>query len=157
MIIGTVIISLTVVALNGIISFDENEMQAFYILNRINLRKKLNDACQKIIFYNFKIKLMKKSIDFRDLNENRDYSLLNRNLKAQTQIKLFITKKMQEFSLSKDKDKFVDLEEKINDCVVHIQNNIETLNEFGRKIKSQNKNQIVLINNIQKTLKITRD
>jgi len=156
-IIGTVIISLTVVALNGIISFDENEMQAFDIVNRINLRNQLNHACQRIIYYNFKIKLMKNLCDMGVLNESNEYSILLRRLERQCQLKHLFTKKMQEFSINNDKEKFVNLQERVNDCIFNIQSNLDSLREFRRKIKSQNRNQLVLISNIQKTLKITRE
>jgi len=156
-ILGTVIISLTVVALNGIINFDENEIQAYEILKRVTYRKELNDACQKIIYYNFKIKEMKRSIDPKDLNESGQYAQFVRNLKKITTYKYFLSKKMKEFSLNRDKDKFVQLEENISKCIDEINANFEFLRDFRRKIKSQNKNQLILISNISTSLKISRD
>jgi potassium intermediate/small conductance calcium-activated channel subfamily N protein 2 len=156
-ILGTVIISLTIVALNGIISFDENEKDAYQILDKIYFRKDLNDVCQKIIYYNYRIKLIKNSFESNILNEKPEYSHSLKKLKKQSGIKVVLMKKINEFCQNKDKERFFYLEENINNCFVGIKKDLEALKVFKRKITSGNKNRILLTSNIQKTLSITRD
>jgi len=154
-VIGTLIMSLTVVALFGISSFNENEDRAFMILNRLNYRKELYDSCQKIIYIQFKLHSLRKSNDAIDIQTSSEYSHLCYELKKETYKKLEITKKLQS-DFNSDMDKVRELESQLSSNIKVIKDHTPFFQEIMINLKKQSLNQLKLLENLENTLKLTR-
>lgn len=154
---GTVITSLTVVALNKISSFDSEEERAYIVLKRLNFREKLNHSCQKIISTNFKLFQLKKSINRKDLMSSNLYSKLLYSLSNESYSLLSLKRLIEKDLFISDLDKFRDLDCLIRSNISDIQKNLMKMGEIKIRLKKQAVTQKILIDNIKSTLQITRD
>ncbi len=148
--------ALTFLALNRISSFNENEERAFIILNRTQYRKDSNHVCQRIIHLNYEIYKLKKSRNKKDILSNSKYSGLNHRLKIESWNKLEIIKNLQNDFIT-DNDKIKELENNIDKNIKDLKKDLSFFEEIPIKLKRQKINQVMLMENIENTLKLTRD
>lgn len=158
-ILGTLITSLTIVALNGITEFRHNEKRAFTILQRIEMRKSLHDACQKIIKYNFDLFKLRKLHNYHNktLLDMVVYNAIIRKLKKLGNTKLVLRRELSRESFARDEDKFFSLNNDVDDEIYIINLNLKLVEEYITKFKAQLKQQETLIRNIENTLLIFRN
>lgn len=154
--IGTLIISLTVVNLNYLSSFNDEEDRAYKILQHLNYRNELNDICQKIINLQFQLYSLKKSKGKKEIVSSSAYSKLNHLLKKESQKKLEIMRNLQD-TFIRDIDKFQDLNILLANNLNELRLNLESIGQIRAKLKKQKINQIQLLENIEYSLKITRN
>lgn len=154
--IGTLIISLTVVNLNYMSSFNEEEERAFKILEHLNYRNELNHVSQRVINTHFQLYLLKKSKDKKEITSSSLYSNLNYLLKKQSLRRLEILRNIQDTFVS-DVDKFQELNLILTHNLSDLRLNLASMAQIRSKLKKQRINQIKLLGNIENSLKITRD
>jgi hypothetical protein len=158
-VVGTLLTSLTIVALNGIVDFQNNEKQAFVLLHRFSLRKELHDTCQIIIKFNYFLFKLKKANNFqyKKLLDMIIYNKMIRILKDAASKKLFLLRELSRDNFSKDEDKFLDLKDRVDEEIMFINENFKLMDEYKLKLKFQLKQQSILISNTENSLKIFRN
>jgi hypothetical protein len=153
-VIGTLLISLTIVALNRISSFEENDMRAFTILRRFIIRKNLQDACQKIIKIHFRIYKLKKDFTPKELLQNTIHSSLKRQLQKESFNKLVLKRELNKDNFAKNEDKFEFLSNKVDDDVQIINEHFKVMENYKDKLIKQLKEQNKLVVNLEDSLRI---
>jgi hypothetical protein len=151
---GTLIISLTVVTLTQLSTFSENEQKSSDIINRLDDRQTLNDACQSIIYNAFKIKEIRDKKDKRTLEDENEFSRLMQNF-SDCQKKAFsLREEIKAFTFASDIDKIDEIAENLNTTLNRIYKNLTPLNSIKRKIKFQTQKMKKLQNNVAECLTI---
>ena len=154
--IGTLIISLTVVNLNYMSSFNEEEQRAFKILEHLNYRNELNHLSQRVINTHFQLYMMKKSMCKKEIISSNLYSRLKYILNQLSKKRLDIIRKLQD-NFASDVDKFQELETNLSQNLRDLRFNLSSMGQIKAKLKKQKIYQDRLLENIESSLKITRD
>ena len=153
--IGTLLISLIVVALSTTTSLDEEENKAYMILQRKKLRLLYTDCCQNIIRGTFKILQLKRSQTDSNLANSHAFAKLIYELKTQSHNKIVYKRQIDDMVINSDMDKLGTLESVFRENLTSINDNLSKFYETHLKIRKMKKNQKTLLNNIEDIIKIT--
>lgn len=158
-VLGTLLVSLTIVALNGVIEFNPNEKQAFIILHRTAMRRKLHDTCQAIIRNNYMLHKLREQYDYDNkiLLAKVEYMSIIRKLKVLGKKKLYLQRELSRDSFLITEEKFIALNDRIDEEIFHVNESFKLMKEYKLKLKLQLKQQKQLITNVENSLKIMRN
>ena len=158
-VLGTLLVSLTIVALNGIIEFDSNERQAFIILHRTAMRRKLHDTCHAIIIQNYRLYRMREQYNYDNkiLLSLVEYMARIRSIKKLGIKRLYLQRELGRDTFLITEEKFIALNERIDDEIFHVNESFKLINEYKVKLKLQLKQQKHLISNVENSLRIMRN
>jgi hypothetical protein len=156
-VIGTLLVSLTIVALNRLTSMENNEYQAFIILNRLSIRKKL----EKVFLNNLKVRLqiylLRKHKKIKALTQDKQYMKYIRELRSITEHKRELKRMLYKDSFANDEHKFLSLSDQIDDKITFINQNLKLIQAYKYKIRAQTNAQKKLTTNIDASLKLFRN
>jgi hypothetical protein len=156
-VIGTLLVSLTIVALNRMTSFENNELQAFIILNRLNVRRKLEKIYIKNLRTRLHIYLLRKQKKIKALTQDKEYMKYIRELRAITEEKRGLKRLLIKDTFSSEEHKFISLSDTIDLKINLIGENIKMIQAYRNKMKAQLNSQKKLMNNIDASLKLFRN
>lgn len=152
--IGTLLVSLIVVSLSSFISFDNEEEEAYMILNRKILRKKLNDSCQNIIRLNLKIHDVKKTYENKNDPPTQEHIGYIFELKTHTHNKFKYKREIDRMVINKELDKINLIDSKFKENSKIIKNCFSRINEIALRIKKMKRSQNVLLKNIEDCIRL---
>lgn len=156
-IIGTLLISLTIVALNRMTSFENNELQAYIILSRLKVRRVLEKVYLKNLKIRLHIYILRKQKKIKALTQDVEYMKLIRELRAITDEKRGLKRMLIKDSFSNEEHKFLSLSDQIEQKIDFIGNNIKMIRSYKNKLKAQLTSQKKLMDNIVSSLKLFRN
>lgn len=122
----------------------------------MNYRNELNHVSQRVINTHFQLFLLKKSMDKKDIVSSSMISGMNHILKKEGYKRLEIMRNIQDNFVS-DVDKFEELAVNMTQNLNDLRSNLASMGQIRSKLKKQRINQVKLLENIENTLKITRD
>jgi hypothetical protein len=154
--VGLCIISLTIVALNSITSLESNELKAYIILNRLRLRKKLNEVFKENLRIRLEVFLLRKRKKIKNLTNDMGYSKYLRDLRAITEKKRRLKRELYKDSFADEQEKFMGLSISIEEKINFVNENLELLKLYNSKIKVQLNYQKKLMTNIDSSIKLFR-
>jgi hypothetical protein len=141
--LGTLMISLTIFALQSASTFSKSESKAYTILRRLCERQKLNDVMIRLIQVNLRIFLMKinKEPWLPPLNHKPQYTLLLRKRNDLSLQKSYLLQKITTEYFTNIEDKFLDLEPRIEEDIKSIKQSLTHLSHFKDSLSTQLKTQ----------------
>ncbi len=156
-VIGTLLVSLTIVALNRLTSMENNEYQAYIILNRLSIRKKLEKVFMNNLKVRLQIYLLRKHKKIKALTQDKEYMKYIRELRAITEYKRELKRLLYKDSFANEEHKFLSLSDHIYDKIIFINENLKLIQAYKNKIKAQLNAQKKLMTNMDASLKLFRN
>jgi hypothetical protein len=149
--LGTLMISLTIFALQSASTFSKSESKAYTILRRLSERQKLNDVLIRLIQVNLRIFLMKQNKEpwLPRLIEKPEFTLLLRKRKDLSLQKRFLLQKITVEYFTNIEDKFLNLEPRIEGDIKSIKENLTHLSNFRESLKMQLESQTKQIKQLE--------
>jgi hypothetical protein len=158
-ILGTLLVSLSIVSINRAIEFNTKERQAFIILNRTVLRKKLNETCQRIIKLNWDLCMIKEDHcwKYKKILSDTRYTAIIREIRELSIVKKNLKRDLSKDTFFKQEEKFIALNDRIGSEISQVKSTLFTITDFRNKIRAQLKLQKNVMDNLDSNIKIMKE
>lgn len=148
---------MTVVTLTNIFNFSEDEQKSSDILNRMDIRKELNQTCQQIIYYSFKIKELRQRKENLTEEDDNNFCHMRKILQINKTRAFTLREQIKAFTVATDIDKIDEIAENLNNNIGKISENLSPLNSIKRKIKFQTSKMRLLQKNVEECLSLVKN
>jgi hypothetical protein len=135
--LGTFFISLTIVALQKSSSLDKNEMRAFTIVKKMNIRKQLREVFIKIIQTKYRMYKIRMYSDCKQLICDNNYTKLKRKIDALGMWKITYQRILEKDMWISEEDKFLDIEPLVESNIVNLKMNLKLISDFKKRFTFQ--------------------
>lgn len=152
--LGTFLMSLTIVALQKVTSFDKDELGAFTVLKRMQVRKELNDVLVRILQTNVRIFLYQLRMIRNKTKPGTSYTRLLRLRIELTSLKMNLSREISIDNFTSEEDKFLELEPRIDTDVNSIKNNLKQMELLSERFACQLEEQQVFMKNLDTHKKV---
>ena len=146
---GNLLTSMTILNLTEFTSFTNEESKSFLILNRIKIRKELNNTCEKILFLAFKVKQKCYEETIEERFSDSDYNKLTRLLKIEIDKKDFLKKQLSKDALNSPEEIIKATSLKIDTNLKMIKNSLKILEKMKAKLNVQLIQQTILFKQLE--------
>lgn len=155
-ILGTLLVSLTIVALTGISSMNREEEKAFTILKRILIRKRYMDCIQIMFKTAFEMYKLGMKFTTKELFGNVHFMKLQRKLKGFAEKNVFLKRELSKDTFLRDEDKFIDLESQIDEELLSLKDSLKLLTHYKKLLKHQIGQQNELTGKLDKNIEVVK-